>query len=175
MSVHAFLEYMIVYYERILLDRGFLKLICSDWRVDVEQVYWCPLSWRCRSSLEASTPVTEETSMAPWARYVITMSCNAHDQFPCNVTTTRAFITALVITVTVVYFILRTRIQQDEPETSTLGVQVGGTSRFARFTQNPQLKKVKKPLDSTCCCQVVTVALLPILPPDSSRSFRFSQ
>lgn len=39
MSVHAFLEYMIVYYERILLDRGFLKLICSDWRVDVEQVY----------------------------------------------------------------------------------------------------------------------------------------
>lgn len=74
------------------------------------------------------------------------MSCNAHDQFPCNVTTTRAFITALVITVTVVYFILRTRIQQDEPETSTLGVQVGGTSRFARFTQNPQFQKVKKPL-----------------------------
>jgi hypothetical protein len=68
------------------------------------------------------------------------MSCNAHDQFPCNVLTTRAFTAALVITVTAVYFILRTRIQQDEAETSPFGVQADA-SRFARLTQNPQLKR----------------------------------
>ena len=63
-----------------------------------------------------------------------TMSCNG-DQFPCNVTATRALIAALVISLTAIYAILRKRIQQDPPETSQFGVQVGDFHR-ARFNNS---------------------------------------
>lgn len=67
------------------------------------------------------------------------MNCAASDKFPCDVTTTRAFIAALVITVTAVYYILRTRIQQDNPDDANFGMQAG-INRFTQIIQNPQLK-----------------------------------